>query len=172
MCAFVPAGTLCACWFKEIPFTNHPTLHVTFFPFLNYLLFGILLSCIASFFQWEVLGCSPTSWFNRNASSQFLFGNWIFLIIPFWSEQEVSLGSSDGYFAWEKKLVEKLSVSVYCLLYTEKQLLHSFYKCEKACACNCKYFSTSTLFKSVFFKLVLCLTLPGLIWTSLLVFKP
>lgn len=60
--------------------------------------------------------------------------------------------------------MEKLSVSVikYCLLSTKKQVLHSFYKCEKACAYNCKYFCTSTLFKSVFFKLVLCLTLAHL----------
>lgn len=41
--------------------------------------------------------------------------------------------------------MEKFSVSVikYYLLYTEKQLLHGFYKCEEACAHNCKYFSIS-----------------------------
>lgn len=42
--------------------------------------------------------------------------------------------------------MEKFSVSVikYYLLYTEKQLLLGFYKCEEACAHNCKYFSIST----------------------------
>lgn len=79
--------------------SSHPcTLHFFFFWTTSCVIFYFVASAIF-FCQWEVLDFSPTPWFDRNTGSRFLFGNRIFLLIPFWSEQEVSLGSSDGCFA-------------------------------------------------------------------------